>query len=201
MPAIRDERGSFERQVVALLPALFGTALRLTRDRADAEDLVADAVAKAWRCRESLRDPAALRGWMFRILTNAFVSGRRKATTRGVHEPFEETGEREEGFSLFARLHQPFLLWWGNPEQEFLNRLLREDLERAIDALPEPYRVAVVLADVQGLSYSEIGEALGVPVGTVRSRLARGRSALQRALWEHGRDAGLAGLGKRGNAP
>jgi RNA polymerase sigma-70 factor (ECF subfamily) len=96
-------------------------------------------------------------------------------------------------FSLFERLHQPFLLWWGNPEQAFLDRLLREDMARAIDALPHPFRVVVVLVDVQGWSYQEVADALAVPVGTVRSRLFRGRSALQRSLWEHGRDAGLVG--------
>jgi RNA polymerase sigma-70 factor (ECF subfamily) len=89
-------------------------------------------------------------------------------------------------------LHQPFLLWWGNPEQEFLTHLLQEDLERALAQLPEPYRLAVLLADVQGLSYQEIADALELPIGTVRSRLARGRSQLQKALWKHAQDAGLS---------
>ena len=92
---------------------------------------------------------------------------------------------------MFERLHQPFLLWFSTPEREFLDKLLREDLERAIDQLPEAFRVAVVLADVQGLSYQEIAHALRIPIGTVRSRLARGRAALQKALWQHGLDAGL----------
>ena len=91
----------------------------------------------------------------------------------------------------FQRLHQPFLLWFANPEQEFLDKLLREDLERALAALPEHYRVVVVLADVEGLKYGEIAEALDVPVGTVRSRLARARSALQRTLWNVACDHGL----------
>jgi RNA polymerase sigma-70 factor (ECF subfamily) len=94
-------------------------------------------------------------------------------------------------FSLFERLHQPFLLWWGTPEQDFLDRLLREDLIRAIEALPERFRIVVVLADVQGLSYLEIAGSLEVPIGTVRSRLARGRALLQKALWDHACDAGL----------
>ena len=200
MPLAGEERAWFGREVMALLPDLYGTALRLTRNRADAEDLVAEAIAKAWVSRDSLRDRDSFRGWVFRILTNTYVSGCRAAAAQGVHEPFAEPDEDEARFSLFERLHQPFLLWWGNPEQQFLNRLLREDLERAIDGLPGPFRVAVVLADLQGLSYREIAETLGVPLGTVRSRLARARAALQRALWEHGRDAGLAGPGKRENA-
>jgi RNA polymerase sigma-70 factor, ECF subfamily len=106
-------------------------------------------------------------------------------------ESLEAREEQEEPFSLFERLHQPFLLWWGSPEQEFLDKLLREDLECAVDALPEVYRVVVVLADLQGFSYQEIADALGLRIGTVRSRLARGRSLLQKALWEHAVDAGL----------
>ena len=96
----------------------------------------------------------------------------------------------DDGFSLFERLHQPFMLWWGNPERQFLNDLLREDLERAVDSLPEEFRATVVLVDVQGLSYAEVGEALDIPLGTVRSRLARGRARLQRALWDHARERG-----------
>jgi RNA polymerase sigma-70 factor (ECF subfamily) len=142
--------------------------------------------------RDMLKERAAFRGWTFRILSNAFVSQRRSGAVRAVEESLDEPGGTE-GFSLFERLHQPFLLWWGNPEREFFDRLLRDDLERAIDALPEVFRVVVVLADVQGLSYREIADALDIPIGTVRSRLARARGQMQRMLWEQGRDAGLVG--------
>lgn len=178
----------FEQQVLALLPDLYGTALRLAGNAADAEDLVAEAVARAWVSLDSLKDEARFRGWIFRILTNRFLSDCRTRASEPRMEPLPESGGE---FSLFEKLHQPFLLWWGNPEQEFLDRLLRADVERAVDLLPEPYRVVVVLADLQGLRYAEIAEALDVPVGTVRSRLARGRGLLQKSLWEHGRDAGL----------
>lgn len=103
-----------------------------------------------------------------------------------------DAGEGEEAsFSLFEELHQPFLLWWGSPEKEFFNKLLREEIEKAIDALPEAFRVAVVLSDLEGFSYREIAQILRLPVGTVRSRLARGRSLLQKALWGHAQEAGL----------
>ena len=126
------------------------------------------------------------------LLTNTFISERRKTLARPREEPLvDESSEGESAFSIFERLHQPFLLWFANPEQEFLDKLLREDLDRALAALPEHYRVVVVLADVEGLKYGEIAEALGVPVGTVRSRLARARSALQRMLWDVARDHGL----------
>lgn len=186
------ETARFEREVVALLPDLYGAALRLAKNRTDAEDLVAGAVAKAWINRDTLKDPSSFRGWVFRILTNDYISRCRARATEGIPESLEELqpGE-EEGFSLFEKLHQPFLLWWSNPEQEFLNKLLREDLERAVDQLPECFRLVVVLADIQGFSYQEVAEALKVPIGTVRSRLARGRSLLQRALAAHAVDAGL----------
>jgi RNA polymerase sigma-70 factor (ECF subfamily) len=191
--ATDTDRRWFADHVQALLPDLFGTALRLVPNRADAEDLVADAVAKAWIGLDSLQQRSALRGWLFKILTNAFLSSLRAPTARVPHVPLAEDEDQGTAFSLFERLHQPFLLWWGNPEQAFLDRLLREDMARAIDALPDPFRVVVVLVDVQGWSYQEVADALLVPVGTVRSRLSRGRSALQRSLWEHGRDAGLVG--------
>jgi len=193
MAAIDTNGAWFAGEVRGLLAELLGTALRLTRHRADAEDLVADAIAKAWVSLDSLKQRDALRGWLFRILTNAFLSHRRSAASRAVHEPLDDATDEASHFSLFERLHQPFLLWWSNPERTFFDKLLREDLERAIDALSEPFRVVVVLVDVQGLSYQEVAEALVIPLGTVRSRLARGRATLQRTLWEQARDAGLIG--------
>lgn len=190
MDHAHGDRDWFEAEVLAALPELTGAALRLTGDPVDAEDLVADAVAKAWTSLPDLRDRSAFRGWIGRILSNAYVSQWRSRTARGPHEPFEEE-QADDGFSVFDRLHQPFLLWWGNPERKFLDRLLREDLERAIEGLPDVYRVAVTMADVQGFSYQEIADTTDVPIGTVRSRLSRGRSLLQEALWEHACDAGL----------
>lgn len=182
------DRTWFADQVEELLPALYGTALRLCRHQANAEDLVAEAVASAWEKLASLKDREAFRAWIFRILNNAFVSSCRTARANSQHEPLEAAGE---DFSLFERLHQPFLLWWSNPEMTFLNRLLREDLGRAVDGLPDVFREVVVLVDVQGLSYREVAKLLDVPIGTVRSRLSRGRSLLQESLWEHGVEAGL----------
>jgi RNA polymerase sigma-70 factor (ECF subfamily) len=187
-PSGSENTAWFEGEVLGILPDLYGTALRLTKEPADAEDLVAEAVAKAWAHLPQLGDRACFRGWIFRILTTTFLSDHRARRRQPTQEPLPEEGAE---FSLFERLHQPFLLWWGNPEQEFLNALLREDLERAVDALPEPFRVVVVLAEVRGFSYQEVADTLGVPLGTVRSRLARGRSLLQKALWEHAKDAGL----------
>ena len=185
-------KDAFESRVLAILGPLHGVARRLTKNDADAEDLVAESITRAWRAHESLSDEGAFRAWMFRILNNTFVSERRKALARPREELLvEDSAEEERTFSIFERLHQPFLLWFGNPEQEFLNKLLREDLDRALAALPEHYRVVVVLADVEGFKYGEIAETLDVPVGTVRSRLARARAALQQTLWEVAQEQGL----------
>jgi RNA polymerase sigma-70 factor (ECF subfamily) len=185
-------KDAFETHVLEILGPLHGVARRLTKNEADAEDLVAEAITRAWRARASLTEAAAFRAWLFRILTNTFISERRKTLARPREELLlDESSEAESGFSIFERLHQPFLLWFANPEQEFLDKLLREDLERALAALPAHYRVVVVLADVEGLKYGEIAEALDLPIGTVRSRLARARSALQRTLWDVAIDHGL----------
>jgi RNA polymerase sigma-70 factor, ECF subfamily len=191
-----DDRAWFERAVLDVLPVLLGTARRLARNGEDAEDLAAEAITKAWLHRATLRERERFAGWILRILTNLFLSQRRSEASHP-QEPFPE---EEENFSLFERLHQPFLLWWGSPEQDFLDRLLRDDLIRAIEGLPEPFRIVVLLADVQGFSYAEIAQSLAVPVGTIRSRLARGRGLLQKALWAHACDAGLRSASPEGRS-
>jgi RNA polymerase sigma-70 factor, ECF subfamily len=183
---------AFETQVMAILGRLHGVAARLTRNDADAEDLVADTIARAWRARESLTAPSAFPAWIFRILNNTFISDRRRASVRGQMEPIEDAElDDSQPFSIFERLHQPFLLWFANPEQEFLDKLLRDDVDRALAALPEHYRVVVIMADMEDLKYAEIAETLKIPIGTVRSRLARARAALQETLWTLAQERGI----------
>jgi len=184
-------REFFEKQLLELLGPLQGVARRLTGNDADAEDLVADTVMRALRALDTLECEAAFRSWMFRILNNTFISDCRKAGARPRTESIDVEDEEGAGFSLFEQMHQPFLLWFSNPEQEFLDKLLREDLERALAALPEHHRVIVVMSDLEECSYAEIAEALCIPIGTVRSRLARARSALQKALWARANEYGL----------
>jgi len=192
-------RKVFEDQVLGLLGCLQGVARRLTRNDADAEDLVAETVARAWRALDSLKSEAAFRAWIFRILNNTFISDMRRAGARPRLESIEcEDEDAEAGdFSIFEQMHQPFLLWFSNPEQEFLDKLLREDLDRALAALPDCYRVVVILSDLEEFSYSEIAATLQIPIGTVRSRLARARSALQKVLWQQAQTYGF----KRAGAP
>jgi len=185
-------RELFAQHIESHLGQLYRTALRLTRNPPDAEDLVAETVARALSSLETLQDLARMGSWILRIMTNHFISERRRAVYRTPHEEYIEEPENEEKpFSIFERLHQPVLLWWGNPEQQFLDKLLHDDIEAALDSLPEGFRVVIVLADVEGLKYHEIAEALHVPVGTVRSRLARARSMLQKCLWQHAFERGL----------
>lgn len=185
-------RDVFVDHVENSMDRLYGTALRLTRNPADAEDLVAETVARAWDCLNSLQDPERCLPWMLRIMTNMFISEKRSLRSKTPHEMYaEEPASEDASFSLFERLHQPFLLWWGNPEQEFLDQVTRDDIEKAVNKLPENFRIVVLLSDMEGLSYAEIAETLEVPVGTVRSRLARARGLLQKSLWNHALDQGL----------
>lgn len=187
-------RHFFEREVERLMDRLYGTALRLTRSPQDAEDVVAEAVARAWSRLDELRDPKQFEGWLFRILHNTFISAWRRRRSRQDCEVELDQSDADSGageFSLFRQLHQPFLLWWGTPEDRVVESLLREDIQRAIDALPDAFRVVIVLVEIEGYTYREVADSLSVPLGTVRSRLNRGRSLLQRALWQCAREAGI----------
>jgi RNA polymerase sigma-70 factor (ECF subfamily) len=184
-------RDVFVSHVEKSVDRLYGTALRLTRNPSDAEELVAETVAKAWACLNTLQDPDRCLPWMLRIMTNMFISEKRSARSKTPHEEYVEEPGDDTSFSLFERLHQPFLLWWGNPEQQFLDQVAKNDIEHALEGLPESFRIVVLLSDMEGLTYQEIAEALDIPIGTVRSRLARARSLLQKALWDHALDKGL----------
>jgi RNA polymerase sigma-70 factor (ECF subfamily) len=192
-------RKAFQDQVLELSGTLHGVARRLTCNDADAEDLVAETVARAWRSRDTLEDGSAFRAWLFRILHNTFISDKRRLASRSEVQldQCENDGEDEQQFSIFEQMHQPFLLWFSSPEQQFLDKLLREDLERALCTLPEHYRIVVVLSDLEEFTYAEIAKALDIPVGTVRSRLARARSALQKILWQSAQAYGLSGAARQ----
>lgn len=183
-----DLRAFFRAEIERLSDRLYGTALRLTRNPADAEDLVAEAVLKAWSGIARLKDRRAFAKWMFQILLNTFISERRSARSR----PLAAAEHDEDGsFSLFEKLHQPFLLWWSDPERQFANGLLRRHIEEAFDGLPEEFRLVMILVEIEGCSYEETAAMLRLPVGTVRSRLHRARSLLQQALWQEAVAAGL----------
>ena len=187
-----DKREFFESAVSRIMDRLYGTAMRFTRNPSDAEDLMAESLEKAWNNLDRLQDRNSFDGWMMRILSNTYISQWRRQ--KSYDEIFDEdlcTADLDDRNSLYAKLHQPFLLWWGTPEQTFINDLLVEDIERALDAISDAYREVVVMVEILGFTYKETSESLEVPIGTVRSRLNRGRRVLQDALWQNAQDAGI----------
>jgi RNA polymerase sigma-70 factor, ECF subfamily len=191
MKLTNEEQRQFKRLVLPLLDDLHRLAYFLCHNQDDAEDLVADTVRKACEKFRSLRDRNKIKPWLIRILKNTFVSLCRTRNNFTTIEYDEDSVAEDEGYSLFTEISQPFLLWWGNPERELLNKMLEEDIQEAIAELPHEFRFVVVLYDVEGLSYKEIAATMRVPIGTVRSRLARGRSILQKKLYHHAVERGI----------
>jgi len=187
------DKAWFSRRIEESMESLYSLALRLTRNPADAEDLVAESVAKAWSALPTLAERDRFRPWALRIVHNTFISDYRKKSIRPNESRFAESGDEDDESvaALLVEQSDEFLYWWANPEREFANRLLGEDIVAALEDLPEVFRTTVMLINVEGLSYDEAAEVLGVPPGTVRSRMKRGRTLLQKALWEHAKGAGL----------
>lgn len=194
MPDEDELKAWFSHQMKGNMDSLYSMALRLTRNSTDAEDLVAESVSKAWSCIHALENRKRFRPWMFRILHNRFVSDYRKQVIRPIETSYDESpgdNSKDELSSLLIKQPDAFLDWWANPEIEFGNSLLGEDIMKAIDSLPESFRITILMVNVEGLTYDEAAAALDVPPGTIRSRMKRGRTLLQKLLWEHARDAGL----------
>ena len=189
-----NTKAIFSRNIEDNLDSLYRLAYRLTGNSADAEDLVAESISKAWSAIESLKDKNRFRPWLLRILHNCFIGDYRKKSVRPLESAFDETNitQGEDEISSFM-IQQPddFMFWWANPEIEFINSLLGENIMTAINELPEIFRVTVLLVNVEGLSYDDAASVLEVPPGTVRSRMKRGRTLLQKALWQQAKDEGL----------
>jgi RNA polymerase sigma-70 factor, ECF subfamily len=181
-PALRER---FEREVLPLLPNLYSAALRMTRNPADAEDLVQETVLRAYRGFSGFEEGTNLRAWVYRILTNTFINSYRKKQ----REPLTVREDDLDEWYLFDKLGESGVE--PSAEAEVIRSMPDEDVQRALEALPEGFRLAVILADVEGFSYKEIAEILGIPIGTVMSRLHRGRRALEKALWERVQERGL----------
>jgi RNA polymerase sigma-70 factor (ECF subfamily) len=189
-----DKKAFFSRRIDDNMHSLYSVALRLTRNSADAEDLVAEAASRAWSSLDSLEDRDRFRPWMFRILHNCYISDYRKKSVRPAETAYDElstASDDSEIASLLIHQSDEFLNWWANPEREVFNKLLGNDLLAAIESLPESFRVVVVLINIEGLSYDDAAEVLDVSPGTIRSRMNRGRTLLQKCLWQHAQDAGL----------
>ncbi len=186
------DQATFAAAAMPFMDQLYSHALRMTRNPADAEDLVQETYLKAYRAYESFEEGTNLRAWLFRILTNSYINTYRKKQRR----PGEsDLGDVEELY-LYRRLGGAETSTLGrSAEDELLDRLTEAEVKQAIEDLPEQYRHAVLLADVEGFAYKEIAEILDVPIGTVMSRLHRGRKRLQEQLYEFGRRRGLVAEG------
>jgi len=169
-----------------LLHSLYGAALRMTRNPADAEDLVQETYLRAFRGFAGFQEGTNLKAWLYRILTNSFINTYRKKQ----REPQTVEGPDDlDEWYLFDRLGARNVE--GSAEEEVLDRIPDADVKAALESLPENFRLPVLLADVEGFSYKEIAEIMGVPIGTVMSRLHRGRKALEKRLWDVVRERGL----------
>ena len=180
----------FETEALSFLDALYRTALRMTRSEADAEDLVQETYIRAFRFREQFTPGTNLKAWLFRILTNTFINSYRRRQTQ---PEFTELDGVDE-FSLYKRMSDlKTSSGAGNPETEFLDGLVDSEVKDALGELPEKFR-QVVLLDVEGFSYKEIAEMLDIPIGTVMSRLHRGRKFLQKRLLDLAQQRGIAAV-------
>lgn len=171
---------SFEVELLGQLDTLYGVSCRMTRSTAEAEDLVQDTVVKAMRARDQFQPGTNLKAWLLRILTNTFINRYR----RGGMERDVIDGPDAESLTD-AWVGATTLRAMRDPETQALSPLIEAEVQRALDDLPAEFRLAVVLSDIEELSYKEIADAMGCPIGTVMSRLHRGRRMLQKTLREH----------------
>jgi RNA polymerase sigma-70 factor (ECF subfamily) len=174
----RDKRDAFERQAERVFPSVLGTALRLTRSREEAEDLAQEAIVRAYDAFDRF-DGANFKAWMLRIVTNLYINKYRQRQ-RGPQLNSLDEENAVEPVSAETEL----------PDRMLFDEAVGGEIENALGKVPEDFRIAVVLSDLEGMSYQEIASAVGVPIGTVRSRIARGRAILRRELADFARREG-----------
>jgi RNA polymerase sigma-70 factor, ECF subfamily len=180
-----DLEARFEAEALPLLPGMYSAAYRLTRNAADAEDLVQETFLRAYRGFHQFQPGTNLKAWLYRILTNTFINSYRKKQ----REPQTISDDQLEDWYLYSKMAEEGAE--PSAETSVLEALPDEDVQEALQSIPEQFRIAVLLADVEGFSYKEIAEITDVPIGTVMSRLHRGRRALEKRLWDVVRERGL----------
>jgi RNA polymerase sigma-70 factor (ECF subfamily) len=184
----RDKTSDFEREALEHLGSLLAVATRMTRNPAEAEDLVQDTFVKAMRAREQFEAGTNMRAWLLRILTNTFINRYRRG---GLEKSVLEGPDADplaDGWISSSTMEA-----MRDPESQALRPVLEQEIRHALDELPDEFRLAVMLADVEELSYREIADIMGCPIGTVMSRLHRGRRLLKARLYEHALNMGIVG--------
>ena len=187
------DQAQFAAQALEYMPALYSAALRMTRNPADAEDLVQETYLRAYRGFNSFSEGTNLRAWLYRILTNTYINSYRARQRR----PEERQLDDVEDLYLYRRIGAvEEALAARSAEDELMDLFTDDEVKAALDSLPEAFRLAVYFADVEGFSYKEIAEILDIPIGTVMSRLHRGRKAMQKELYEFAARRGLVDPGE-----
>ncbi len=182
------DQADFERDAMQYTRQLYSAAMRMTRNPSDAEDLVQETFLKAYRAYHTFQEGTNLKAWLYRILTNTFINKYRKESRR----PSEVDLGSVEDLYLYRRLgSEESAEAARTTEDRVLEGLVESDIKKAVEDLPENFRIPVLLADLEGFSYKEIAEILDIPIGTVMSRLHRGRKAMQKSLWEFAMKRGL----------
>jgi RNA polymerase sigma-70 factor (ECF subfamily) len=181
------DQATFQAEAMPHMDGLYSAALRMTRNPADAEDLVQETFLKAYRAFPGFEAGTNLRAWLYRILTNTYINAYRARQRRPVVEDVDDVEE----LYLYRRLHDEVGISSASAEDAVLGAMTDDSIKAALESLPDAFRIAVLLADVEGFSYAEIAEITEVPIGTVMSRLHRGRRALQKALLPYARQIGL----------
>ncbi len=178
---------AFEQEALSYLDALYRTGLRMTRSEADAEDLVQETYIRAFRSRHQFTPGTNLKAWLFRILTNTFINSYRRKAARPQTTEIDDIEET----TLYRHMTEASVAASPEPEREVLDGIVDSEIRDALEELPERFRT-VVLLDVEGFAYKEIAEMLDIPIGTVMSRLHRGRKFLQKRLYDLARERGIA---------
>lgn len=182
---IKDKRSSFQEEAFVHSDSLYRTALRMTRNADDAADLVQETMVKAYRFWDRYEKGSNARAWLYKIMTNIFINSYRSKSRAPQTVAYEDI---DDNF-LFGQLAD--IAPAANPEEQFFAKVFDDDVKKAIEELPEDFRVVVILSFLDGFSYQEIADIAGLNIGTVKSRLHRGRKLLQKSLWDYAQRNGF----------